>query len=55
MNANVKKAVQAVRDELAQQGRDMSPADWKELLEEVLTDVEGYLDAVKEENPELGD
>ena len=53
MNAKIQKLHDQVRDALDRAGEKLSPAEWKELLEELSADIEGHLEAVKEENPEL--
>jgi hypothetical protein len=47
--------VEAVRDTLHEQCKDMRPVEYKEVLEELLTDIEGNLEALKEENEEEPD
>jgi hypothetical protein len=45
----MKQALEAVRNELNKQGEKLSPAEWIELLEELSADIEGHLEASREE------
>lgn len=49
----IAERVEIVRNALHEAGKDLSPADWKALLEEIGADIDGHLDAVREENPDL--
>jgi hypothetical protein len=49
-SSSTRDAVEAVRDTLHEQCKDMRPVEYKEVLEELLTDIEGNLEALKEEN-----
>jgi len=49
----VRLAYQKVVAVIDQERMGFVPADDKELLEEISTQIEGYLDCLKEENPEL--
>jgi hypothetical protein len=51
--ASVRRAIDSVRDALDAACREMPPAEYKQVLEELVTDFEGHLDALKDENPEL--
>ena len=44
--------IQQVRTALDQAGRGLEPADWKTLLEEIGADIDGHLDAIREESDE---
>ncbi len=55
MSKKIEKLHEQVRDALDNAGKGLSPVEWKELLEELSADIEGHLEAVKEENPELLD
>lgn len=48
-------ALNAVRDVLHDKCKDMSPTDYKQVLEGLSSDLEGNLDALRDENPELFD
>ena len=52
MNKKLSERVDQVREALDEAGRDLSPEDWKELLEEIAADIEGHLDAIREEAEE---
>jgi len=43
-------AVEAVRETLHQRCKDMSPADFREVLETVQADIEAHLEALAEES-----
>jgi hypothetical protein len=47
--AKINVPLEAVRDELHNQGKNLKPSEWKELLEELQADIVGHLDAIKEE------
>jgi nitrogen regulatory protein PII-like uncharacterized protein len=47
--ADLRKRIDDVRDALHEAGKDLAPADWKELLEEIATDIESHLEAVRDE------
>jgi hypothetical protein len=50
MNSDSSKPpLDRVRDALHKAGEGMSPAQWKELLEELGADIDGHLDALREE------
>lgn len=53
MADKVENKLNMVRNCLANAGKNLSPADWKELLEELGADIEGHLDAIREEAEEL--
>jgi hypothetical protein len=53
--ANILHAVEAVRETLHHECKDMSPKDYLAVLEELAADIDGNIDAVKDENPELVD
>ncbi len=46
---NTRNALEAVRNALHDAGKDLSPSEWKELLEELNADIDGHLDAIREE------
>ena len=52
-NPEIQKAVNAVRDLLGTLTGKMSPADYKQVCEEISADMDGNIDALKDENPEL--
>ena len=54
-SSSTRDAVEAVRDTLHEQCKDMRLVEYKEVLEELLTDIEGNLEALKEENEEEPD
>ena len=43
------KRIEQVREALHEAGHGLSVPDWKKLLEEIAADIEGHLDAIKEE------
>ena len=49
ISAEVRKRIEQVREAIHDAGRNLLPADWKLLLEEISTDIEGHLDALSEE------
>ncbi len=49
---SARKALETVRNALHDAGKDLSPAEWKELLQELSADIDGHLDAVREEAKE---
>lgn len=49
MNTKQQAALNAVRDCLHQHCQSMPAAEYKEVLEEVMTDLEGNLEALREE------
>jgi len=53
MSDKLDKRIENVRDALNEAGHGLSVPDWKELLETIAADIEGHLDAIKEENPDL--
>ena len=46
----MKEKLESVRRALHEAGKNLSPADWKALLEELHADITGHLDAVEEES-----
>lgn len=44
-----RNALEKVRNVLHDVGKNMKPAEWKELLEELEADITGHLDAIREE------
>jgi hypothetical protein len=51
----VTKRVEQVREALDEAGRDLNPTQWIELLEEILTDIQGQLDAIDVEQDQERD
>lgn len=49
MKPDLQRKLDHVRDALHQAGKDLPPADWKALLEELDADIDGHLDAISEE------
>ena len=49
----VDAAVKAIRDVMFLKCRDLGPERYMQVLEEIGADVDGGIDALKEENPEL--
>lgn len=49
MGKNIYQRIEKVRDVLNDVGKDLSPSEWKELLEEIGADIDGHLDAIREE------
>lgn len=49
----IDKRIEQVREALHAAGHGLPAADWKKLLEEIAADIEGHLDAIREENPDL--
>jgi hypothetical protein len=49
----VQKAIDAVRDALHNACETMSPFEYKRVLEELSGDLDGNLEALRDENPEL--
>lgn len=45
----INKHLEAIREELHRQGKDLPPDEWKELLEELQADIEGHLGAIEDE------
>lgn len=45
----VRDRLNKVRDALHEAGQELLPDDWKSLLEELGADVDGHLDAIREE------
>jgi hypothetical protein len=45
----VEKAVEALRNTLHEECKDMPPEQFKEVLEEFSADIEGHLEGLKEE------
>lgn len=52
MSEKVEKRIERLRDALDSTGRDLSPTEWKELLEVIEADIQGHLEAIKEEAAE---
>lgn len=42
--------VEIVRNALHRAGKDLQPEDWKAVLEEIGADIDGHLEAIKEES-----
>lgn len=40
--------IEKVRNALHDAGKDLSPDEWKTLLEEIGADIDGHLDAIEE-------
>jgi hypothetical protein len=55
MAGKIDKAVNAVRDALHAACKDMPPSEYKQVLEELSSDLTGNLDALRDENPYLFD
>jgi hypothetical protein len=55
MSKTTEKAITAVRDALHEACKDLAPADYKQVLEALEGDIDGNLDALKDENPDLCD
>lgn len=53
MNARavVEAAITAIRSTMSRQCSDLSAEEYMQVLEEIGADVEGAIDALKEENP----
>lgn len=49
MNAKLRLKVDQVRDAIHEAGNDLSPEEWKEVLEELGADIDSHLDAIREE------
>jgi len=45
----LEKRIEQVREALHEAGHGLPVADWKELLEEIHADIEGHLEAIREE------
>ncbi len=43
------RRIEQVREALHEAGHGLPVADWKNLLEEIAADIEGHLDAIREE------
>lgn len=55
MNAKLKKRLEAVRVAIHNNVEDLPPKEYKEVLEELTTDIEGRLEALAEEQDEERD
>lgn len=49
---NIAQRLKDVRDALHEASKDLPPEQWKELLEELGADIDGHLDAIREEAEE---
>jgi hypothetical protein len=46
-------AVNIIREKIHETCKAMAPEQWKEVVENLMADLESYYDALKCENPEL--
>lgn len=46
------KAVEAIRNAIHENCKDMTPRDFQDVLEEIDADIEGHIGAIKEEAEE---
>ena len=53
MKPEVQKAIRAIQDTLHEQCKDLGPEDYMQVLDFIGADIDGSIDALREENPEL--
>lgn len=51
----VNAAIEAIRDKMHDECKALKPAQFKEVLEEISADIDGHLEALKEEGEEEED